>query len=350
MEYSDNYLWLPSKSNHFAYLCRDNGACWHRSSWLLYINNSGMQGRLLSRGHIRGRKKQTKRPWDINTNDLSLNGDLLIISVSTRSTSLQHHFPSLRRTVVGFRTNFIVKRINTEKNRCPRRSLGHALKSCKYVNNTIWYHMSIHIYYHILMIVIWVISIIHIHHANMAVSDKTTPIQSFTMHPTNGVGQQALHSSRMRFVLLHFTRQFHSLVVALWCWDIVWHTIDWREHWRSNYHSLNSITVPHGCKQAPYFVLQTVLQAVQNDIDVDIGYRNWPRYGLRWSGWYCYPAQHELCRPPGTTGAVPDCCTNHDSTDRINGQFLFYHDHNFTKCRGNFFNVLYRCSSPSAFT
>ena len=26
-------------------------------------------------------------------------------------------------------------------------------------------------------------------------------------------------------------------------------------------------------------------------------YRNWPRYGLRWSGWYCYPTQHELYRP-----------------------------------------------------
>ena len=25
-------------------------------------------------------------------------------------------------------------------------------------------------------------------------------------------------------------------------------------------------------------------------------YRNWPRYGLRWSGWYCNPEQHELCR------------------------------------------------------
>ena len=28
-----------------------------------------------------------------------------------------------------------------------------------------------------------------------------------------------------------------------------------------------------------------------------VGYRNWPRYGLRWSDWYCNPAQHELCRP-----------------------------------------------------
>ena len=26
-------------------------------------------------------------------------------------------------------------------------------------------------------------------------------------------------------------------------------------------------------------------------------YRNWPRYGLRWSGWYCNPEQHELCQP-----------------------------------------------------
>ena len=31
--------------------------------------------------------------------------------------------------------------------------------------------------------------------------------------------------------------------------------------------------------------------------DAKMGYRNWPRYGLRWSGWYCHQAQHELCRP-----------------------------------------------------
>ena len=37
----------------------------------------------------------------------------------------------------------------------------------------------------------------------------------------------------------------------------------------------------------------------------------------------------------GTTSAVPDCSTNHDSADRISGQFLFYHDHNFTKSKGN---------------
>ena len=37
----------------------------------------------------------------------------------------------------------------------------------------------------------------------------------------------------------------------------------------------------------------------------------------------------------GTTSAVPDCNTKHDSADRISGQFLFYHDHNFTKSKGN---------------
>ena len=26
------------------------------------------------------------------------------------------------------------------------------------------------------------------------------------------------------------------------------------------------------------------------------GYSNWPRYGLRLSGWYCNPEQHELCQ------------------------------------------------------
>ena len=80
-----------------------------------------------------------------------------------------------------------------------------------------------------------------------------------------------------------------------------------------------------------------------------VNYRNWPRYGLRWSGWYCHKAQHELCRPcrpaqlvlclmavpAGTTRAVPYGSTTHSSADRISGQFLFYHDHNFTKSKGN---------------
>ena len=39
--------------------------------------------------------------------------------------------------------------------------------------------------------------------------------------------------------------------------------------------------------------------------------------------------------PAGTTSAVPDCSTNHDSADRISGQFLFYHDHSFTKSKEN---------------
>ena len=39
--------------------------------------------------------------------------------------------------------------------------------------------------------------------------------------------------------------------------------------------------------------------------------------------------------PAGTTSAVPDCSTNHNSADRISCQFLFYHDHNFTKSKGN---------------
>ena len=34
-------------------------------------------------------------------------------------------------------------------------------------------------------------------------------------------------------------------------------------------------------------------------------------------------------------GAVPDGSTNHDSTDRKRGQFLFYHDVNFTKSKEN---------------
>ena len=60
-------------------------------------------------------------------------------------------------------------------------------------------------------------------------------------------------------------------------------------------------------------------------------YRNWPRYGLRWSSWYCTAR----VVPAGTTSAVPDYSTNHDSADRINGQFIFYHDHIFTKSNEN---------------
>ena len=40
-------------------------------------------------------------------------------------------------------------------------------------------------------------------------------------------------------------------------------------------------------------------------------------------------------RAAGTISAVPDCTTNHDSTERISAQFLFYHDHNFTRSKGN---------------
>ena len=39
-----------------------------------------------------------------------------------------------------------------------------------------------------------------------------------------------------------------------------------------------------------------------------VEYRNWPRYGLRWSGWYCNPAQHELFRPwRGRAGRHNEC-------------------------------------------
>ena len=38
--------------------------------------------------------------------------------------------------------------------------------------------------------------------------------------------------------------------------------------------------------------------------------------------------------PAGTTSAVLDSSTNHDSA-RIRGQFLFHHDQNFIKSKGN---------------
>ena len=65
----------------------------------------------------------------------------------------------------------------------------------------------------------------------------------------------------------------------------------------------------------------------------------------------CAAVARPLAAPPaGTTSAVPDCSTNHDSVNRISGQFLFYHDHNLQKVRETcVFDFLYRCSSPSAF-
>ena len=46
-------------------------------------------------------------------------------------------------------------------------------------------------------------------------------------------------------------------------------------------------------------------------------------------------AGRRAAAPAGTTSAVPDGSTTHSSADRISGQFLFYHDHNFTKSKGN---------------
>ena len=40
-------------------------------------------------------------------------------------------------------------------------------------------------------------------------------------------------------------------------------------------------------------------------------------------------------RPPRPAQRVLCLITTHDSADRISGQFLFYHDHNFTKSKGN---------------
>ena len=65
-------------------------------------------------------------------------------------------------------------------------------------------------------------------------------------------------------------------------------------------------------------------------------------------GWYSYPhstscAGRCVAAPAGTTSAVPDSSTNHDSVDCISGQFLFYHDHNFIKSKGN---LCFQCLVP----
>ena len=48
----------------------------------------------------------------------------------------------------------------------------------------------------------------------------------------------------------------------------------------------------------------------QKAVGIISDYRNWPRYGLRWSGWYCNAEQHELCRPSrGRAGRHNECCS-----------------------------------------
>ena len=63
------------------------------------------------------------------------------------------------------------------------------------------------------------------------------------------------------------------------------------------------------------------------------GYRNWPRYGLHWSGLCCH-FRHSTSgtgRRAAACGRLHECragsgSTNHDSADRMSDQFLFYHE------------------------
>ena len=62
-------------------------------------------------------------------------------------------------------------------------------------------------------------------------------------------------------------------------------------------------------------------------------YRNWPRYGLRWSGlcWHCRHSTSGAGHRAAACGRPHECCagsgsTNHSSADRMSGQFLFYHE------------------------
>ena len=55
-------------------------------------------------------------------------------------------------------------------------------------------------------------------------------------------------------------------------------------------------------------------------------------------------------RAAGTTSAVPDCSTNHDSADRMWSISILPRSQFTEKVRETcVFDVLYRCSSPSAF-
>ena len=78
-------------------------------------------------------------------------------------------------------------------------------------------------------------------------------------------------------------------------------------------------------------------------------YRNWPRYGLRWSGWYCNPEQHELCRPSQRVLfriAVPTTTAQTVYVVHFYSTMITI----YRKSKGNLgFDVLCRCWSPSAF-
>ena len=89
--------------------------------------------------------------------------------------------------------------------------------------------------------------------------------------------------------------------------------------------SLRSFSRDFGLKLLKYDISCCVCctQLVQFLVD---SYRNWPQYGLRWSGLCC----HSRHSTPSGAGRRAAACgsgsTNHDSADRMSGQFLFYHE------------------------
>ena len=71
-------------------------------------------------------------------------------------------------------------------------------------------------------------------------------------------------------------------------------------------------------------------------------YWNWPRYGLRCRGLCCHigttlvgpaGARSLAAAPAGPTSLCPCGSTNHDSADRMSGQFLFYHENEAIHCQ-----------------
>ena len=82
-------------------------------------------------------------------------------------------------------------------------------------------------------------------------------------------------------------------------------------------------------------------------------FRNWPRYGLRWSGRYCNPAQHELCRP--SHGRLPSAVSRIavPTTTAQTVQVVNFYSTTITilqkAMEACVFDVLHRCSSPSTF-
>ena len=87
-------------------------------------------------------------------------------------------------------------------------------------------------------------------------------------------------------LISNFTTYFIMVIITYLCWDF------------------NKCMLANGNPGAPLSVSWAMMNVecynCKHFVFIfwqGVDYRNWPRYGLCWSGWYCNPEQHELCRP-----------------------------------------------------